>query len=374
MAGIYIHIPFCKQACFYCNFHFSTSLQYTNEFVQSLVKEIELKKNILNSEPIRTLYLGGGTPSILSKLEFREIINKLSKTINLSGLVEFTIEVNPDDITQEKLDFWLENGVNRLSIGTQSFRDSDLVLMNRAHSGNEALNSIQLAKKAGFSNISIDLIYGIPGLNNSNWIENLDSVISLNIPHVSSYCLTVEEKTALSHLIKTKKISIPDEELAAEQFIIMIDYLEKHGIHQYEISNFSKIGMESKHNKSYWSGEIYHGLGPGAHSFNGENRYWNISNNQQYFKSIEQGIIPEEIELLSLENKFNELIMTSLQTREGIEMKRMEGVFSNELISSFEKGIEKWINSGKIIKKENQYVLSKEGRFFADGIASDLFI
>lgn len=374
MAGIYIHIPFCKQACFYCNFHFSTSLQYTNEFVQSLVKEIELKKKKLNSSPISTLYFGGGTPSILSKIEFKEVINKLNESIDLSQLIEFTIEVNPDDITKDKLEFWLENGVNRLSIGTQSFRESDLKLMNRAHSGIEAFKSIQLAQEAGFSNISIDLIYGIPGLKNANWIENLERAVSLNIPHVSSYCLTVEEKTALAHLIKTQKIQIPDEELASEQFLIMIDYLEKHGIHQYEISNFSKIGMESKHNKSYWSGEIYHGLGPGAHSFNGENRYWNISNNQQYFKSIEQGIIPEEIETLSLENKFNELIMTSLRTREGIEMKRMEKLFSTDIISAFEKNISKWVNSGKIIKLENQYLLSKEGRFFADGIASDLFI
>ncbi len=374
MAGIYIHIPFCKQACFYCNFHFSTSLQYTNEFVQSLVKEIELKKKKLNSSPISTLYFGGGTPSILSKIEFKEVINKLNESIDLSQLIEFTIEVNPDDITKDKLDFWLENCVNRLSIGTQSFRESDLKLMNRAHSGIEAFKSIQLAQEAGFSNISIDLIYGIPGLKNTNWIENLERAVSLNIPHVSSYCLTVEEKTALAHLIKTQKIQIPDEELASEQFLIMIDYLEKHGIHQYEISNFSKIGMESKHNKSYWSGEIYHGLGPGAHSFNGENRYWNISNNQQYFKSIEQGIIPEEIETLSLENKFNELIMTSLRTREGIEMKRMEKLFSTDIISAFEKNISKWVNSGKIIKLENQYLLSKEGRFFADGIASDLFI
>ena len=374
MAGIYIHIPFCKQACFYCNFHFSTSLQYTNEFVQSLVKEIELKKKKLNSSPISTLYFGGGTPSILSKIEFKEVINKLNESIDLSQLIEFTIEVNPDDITKDKLEFWLENGVNRLSIGTQSFRESDLKLMNRAHSGIEAFKSIQLAQEAGFSNISIDLIYGIPGLKNTNWIENLERAVSLNIPHVSSYCLTVEEKTALAHLIKTQKIQIPDEELASEQFLIMIDCLEKHGIHQYEISNFSKIGMESKHNKSYWSGEIYHGLGPGAHSFNGENRYWNISNNQQYFKSIEQGIIPEEIETLSLENKFNELIMTSLRTREGIEMKRMEKLFSTDIISAFEKNISKWVNSGKIIKLENQYLLSKEGRFFADGIASDLFI
>jgi oxygen-independent coproporphyrinogen-3 oxidase len=374
MAGIYIHIPFCKQACFYCNFHFSTSLQYTNEFVQSLVKEIELKKKKLNSSPISTLYFGGGTPSILSKIEFKEVINKLNESIDLSQLIEFTIEVNPDDITKDKLEFWLENGVNRLSIGTQSFRESDLKLMNRVHSGIEAFKSIQLAQEAGFSNISIDLIYGIPGLKNTNWIENLERAVSLNIPHVSSYCLTVEEKTALAHLIKTQKIQIPDEELASEQFLIMIDYLEKHGIHQYEISNFSKIGMESKHNKSYWSGEIYHGLGPGAHSFNGENRYWNISNNQQYFKSIEQGIIPEEIETLSLENKFNELIMTSLRTREGIEMKRMEKLFSTDIISAFEKNISKWVNSGKIIKLENQYLLSKEGRFFADGIASDLFI
>jgi oxygen-independent coproporphyrinogen III oxidase len=374
MAGIYIHIPFCKQACFYCNFHFSTSLQYTNEFVQSLVKEIELKKKKLKRSPISTLYFGGGTPSILSKIEFKEVINKLNNSVDLSQLIEFTIEVNPDDITKDKLDFWLENGVNRLSIGTQSFSESDLKLMNRAHTGIEAFNSIQLAQEAGFSNISIDLIYGIPGLNNTNWIDNLERAVSLNIPHVSSYCLTVEEKTALAHLIKTQKIQIPDEELASEQFLIMIDYFEKHGIHQYEISNFSKIGMESKHNKSYWSGEIYHGLGPGAHSFNGENRYWNISNNQQYFKSIEQGIIPEEIETLSLENKFNELIMTSLRTREGIVMERMGKMFSSDIISAFEKNINKWVNSGKIIKLENQYILSKEGRFFADGIASDLFI
>ncbi|MFY8021337.1 MAG: radical SAM family heme chaperone HemW [Bacteroidia bacterium] len=374
MAGIYIHIPFCKQACFYCNFHFSTSLQYTNEFVDSLLKEIDLKSPELNKESFKTLYFGGGTPSILNSHQFEKIVLQLSNHIDLKNIEEFTIEVNPDDMNEDKLKFWKEIGVNRLSIGTQSFRDEDLQLMNRAHSAQEAYQSIQLAQSIGFHNISIDLIYGIPGLSKESWLDNLNKAIKLQIPHISSYCLTVEEKTALAHLIKESKLNEPDEELASEQFIMMIEHLQNHQIEQYEISNFAKAGYESKHNSSYWSGEKYIGLGPGAHSFDGNNRTWNISNNQAYFKALKQGELPQETELLSLENRYNEFIMTSLRTREGIEKEKMRTLFNNQFLHQFHQGIEKWLSMGKLIETETHYLLSKEARFFADGIASDLFV
>ena len=374
MAGIYIHIPFCKQACFYCNFHFSTSLQYTNEFVDSLLKEIDLKSDEFKNEQFKTLYFGGGTPSILSSIQFEKIVDKLKTYLDFKSIIEFTIEVNPDDMSPDKLQFWKEMGVNRLSIGTQSFRDEDLQLMNRAHTANDAYQSIQLAQSIGFNNISIDLIYGIPGLSMDAWKENLKKAVSLQIPHISSYCLTVEEKTALAHLIKESKIHEPDEEMASDQFLCMIDYLQVHQIEQYEISNFAMPGYESKHNSSYWSGEKYIGLGPGAHSFDGKNRSWNISNNQSYFKALREGEIPQEVEYLSAENRYNEFIMTSLRTREGIEKDKMKTLFEISFLNQFQEGIKKWIETGKILETKTHYQLTKEARFFADGIASDLFI
>jgi oxygen-independent coproporphyrinogen-3 oxidase len=374
MAGIYIHVPFCKQACHYCNFHFSTSLQYTNEFIQSIKKEIELKKIDLTREPIKTLYFGGGTPSILSNLQLDGLVLELKKMLDFSSIEEITIEVNPDDIDSNKLDFWLHSGINRLSIGTQSFRDIDLKLMNRAHDAKQAIESIKLARKSGFSNISIDLIYGIPGLSNEDWSNHLQEAIDLNIPHISSYCLTVEEKTALAHFINRKKIAKTNDEISNEQFGLMITILEKNDIFQYEISNFSKPGFESKHNRNYWIGEKYYGLGPGAHSFDGQNRYWNISNNQQYFKEIQSGKIPCEIEHLSIENRINEFIMTSLRTREGIDLKSLSNKFPEDLVNKVILSSNKWKKQSKIMESATHLYLSTEARFFADGIASDLFI
>jgi oxygen-independent coproporphyrinogen-3 oxidase len=349
-------------------------LQYTNEFIQSIKKEIELKKIDLTREPIKTLYFGGGTPSILSNLQLDGLVLELKKMLDFSSIEEITIEVNPDDIDSNKLDFWLHSGINRLSIGTQSFRDIDLKLMNRAHDAKQAIESIKLARKSGFSNISIDLIYGIPGLSNEDWSNHLQEAIDLNIPHISSYCLTVEEKTALAHFINRKKIAKTNDEISNEQFGLMITILEKNDIFQYEISNFSKPGFESKHNRNYWIGEKYYGLGPGAHSFDGQNRYWNISNNQQYFKEIQSGKIPCEIEHLSIENRINEFIMTSLRTREGIDLKSLSNKFPEDLVNKVILSSNKWKKQSKIMESATHLYLSTEARFFADGIASDLFI
>jgi len=369
MAGIYIHIPFCRQACHYCNFHFSTSLRYKNELLQSLLKETELQKDYLGTELVETIYFGGGTPSLLQIEDLRLQIEKLRQTFLITDKSEITLEANPDDINEEKLAGWKEIGINRLSIGVQSFFEEDLLWMNRAHNAQQAIECLQSAIKQ-FDNITIDLIYGHPLLSNEKWKQNVEKVIELNIPHISCYALTVEPKTPLSKMIKEKKKEDIQQEKQAEQFLMLMQWLEDAGYEHYEISNFAKPGFRSRHNSSYWQGKKYLGLGPSAHSFNGESRQWNISNNNIYIESLEKNELPFEKETLTPSQKANEYIMTSLRTKEGLDLYKLSGSLSNDLLAASKKFIE----SGKLILKENKLILTKEGKLFADGIAAELFV
>ena len=368
MPGIYIHIPFCKQACHYCNFHFATSLHYKNELIAGLLKEIELQKDYLSREPVETIYFGGGTPSLLNMEELLLIIEKIKTTFVVTAEAEITLEANPDDITDEKLPGWKEAGINRLSIGIQSFFNEDLEWMNRAHNAQQAIDNLQLALKH-FKNITIDLIYGTPRLTNEKWKQNVDTAISLNIPHLSCYALTVEPKTPLDKMIRQQQSENINPEKQSEQFLLLMQWMEEAGYEHYEISNFSKPGWRSRHNSSYWGGKNYLGIGPSAHSFNGTERQWNVSNNNIYIESINKGIIPFEKEVLTPVQKLNEYIMTSLRTMEGLKLERLNEADAGKLKASSRK----FIDSGLMRTENNSLILTKEGRLLADGIAADLF-
>jgi len=335
----------------------------------ALLKETELQKDYLGNEAIETIYFGGGTPSLLEIEDLRSQIEKIRKIFNVSDKAEITFEANPDDITEKKLVGWKEIGINRLSIGVQSFFEEDLLWMNRAHDSHQAVLSLQLAVKY-FDNITMDLIYGHPLLSNEKWNQNVENVIALNIPHISCYALTVEPKTPLSKMIKEKKKEDIQQEKQAEQFLLLMEWLENAGYEHYEISNFAKPGFRSRHNSSYWQGKKYLGLGPSAHSFNGESRQWNISNNNIYIESLEKNEISFEKEILTPSQKANEYIMTSLRTMEGLDINKIPEAMSYELQTASKKFIE----SGKLTLKGNKLILTKEGKLFADGIAADLFI
>ena len=335
----------------------------------ALLKETELQKDYLGNESVGTIYFGGGTPSLLTISDLRFQIDNIKKTFPVSDDAEITLEANPDDINEEKLLGWKEIGINRLSIGVQSFFEEDLLWMNRAHNAEQAIGSLQLAVQY-FDNITMDLIYGHPLLSNEKWKQNVEKVIALNIPHISCYALTVEPKTPLHKMIKEKKKKDIQQEKQAEQFLLLMQWLEDAGYEHYEISNFTKPGFRSRHNSSYWQGKKYLGLGPSAHSFNGETRQWNISNNNTYIESLEKDEIPFEKEILTQSQKTNEYIMTSLRTMEGLDINRIPDGMSHELRAASKKFIE----SGKLTLKENKLQLTREGKLFADGIAADLFI
>ncbi|MES1225078.1 MAG: radical SAM family heme chaperone HemW [Bacteroidota bacterium] len=380
MAGIYVHIPFCKQACYYCNFHFATSLHYKNDLVAALLKEIDLQKGYLENEVIETIYFGGGTPSLFEIDEVQSIIEKIHSAYTVSSDAEVTLETNPDDISNEKLKGWKEIGINRLSLGIQSFFEEELQWMNRAHNATQAKQSIELAQQDGFDNISIDLIYGMPFLSNERWKENVDTAITFNTPHLSCYALTVEPKTPLQKMIASHKTEDINPGKQSEQFLLLMGWLENAGYDHYEISNFAKPGFRSRHNASYWSGKKYLGIGPSAHSFDGLSRQWNISNNNIYIDSINKGIVPFEKEVLSPTQKLNEYIMTSLRTMEGLDLERVESSESGigslptgQAGQEFRGKCQTFIDTGKMVLKENKLILTKEGKLFADGIAADLF-
>ncbi|MDQ3191555.1 MAG: radical SAM family heme chaperone HemW [Bacteroidota bacterium] len=376
MAGIYIHIPFCKQACHYCDFHFSTALKQKDAFLNALNKEIAMQKNFFNENNIElnTVYFGGGTPSLLNAAEINSIFDTLKMCFVISKDAEITLEANPDDLTKDKIAELKTTAVNRLSIGIQSFRDEDLKLMNRAHSSEMALSSVKEAIKAGYNNISIDLIYGIPGLSKQAWLENLQKAFDLNVNHISAYCLTVEPKTALENYIKKGKIKNLDEEQAAVQFEIMLEQMQKHDFIQYEISNFCKKACHSKHNSNYWRGEKYLGLGPSAHSFDGKNRQWNINKNTSYIKSINEEIIPYEREELTREKRFNEYMLTSLRTIWGANLGFVERNFGQKYLNHCIKENIKHLNNNHTFILENKICLTQQGKLFADAVASGFFI
>ena len=375
MSGIYIHIPFCKQACHYCDFHFSTSLKLKSNLVEAILIEIDLRLPYLKNKNIETIYFGGGTPSLLSEKDLFLILEKLYKTYNVSSHAEITLEANPDDLSIDKLKELKRLEINRLSIGLQSFNDEELIWMNRAHTAAESEASVKRSQDKGFENISIDLIYGSKFSNLTNWKKTLDKTIALDVKHISSYNLTIEDKTKLGHDFKVKKEMAIDDEKSSELFLEMIDRLEKNKFIHYEISNFGKENWFSNHNSNYWKGIDYIGFGPSAHSFDGVSRQWNISNNSLYIKNVnDTNESYFEKELLSEVDQFNEYILTSLRTIWGIDAEVLKNKFSSEIIHSFNRNINTYISKGMVTFTNNQYVLTSKGKLFADRIASELFV
>ncbi len=373
MAGIYIHIPFCKQACTYCNFHFSTSLALQNDFSVALLKEIELRVTYLNNETVETIYFGGGTPSLLPSSVIAGIMDSIYKNFTISENPEITLECNPDDLNPERLKSWKQVGINRLSVGIQSFFDEDLSWMNRAHDSKQALYSVEMIRAAGFENFSIDLIYGLPGLTDEKWGRNLHTAISLNPNHISCYALTVEPKTALYKMIRMKETEDIKPEKQASQFLTGIKILEAAGFEHYEISSYAKPGKRSRHNSSYWQSKKYLGLGPAAHSFNGISRQWNISNNALYIKSLMNGELNMEFETLQTKDLLNEYIMTSLRTIEGMDLQYVSSHFGKEKRNKLAENAAKYVHSNKMEQVQEKMLLTREGKLFADGIAASLF-
>jgi len=376
MSGIYIHIPFCKQACHYCDFHFSTSMKKKDEMVLALAKEIGMRKSEFKHDPefsgVETIYFGGGTPSVLSNEEIKFLIAEVYKNYKVAENPEITLEANPDDLSSERILELSKSPINRLSIGIQSFYEDDLKMMNRAHNSAEAINCLQEATKY-FDNISLDLIYGIPGMSDEMWKQNIETALSFGIPHISSYALTVEPKTALKKLIDNGKIAEPQDEVASNHFMILVETLQKNGFIHYELSNFGKENYFSKNNSAYWLGKKYIGIGPSAHSYDGEKRGWNIANNSLYLKSIQDNILPIETEILSKSDRYNEYIMTGLRTIWGISLDRIENEFGLDYLDYLKKQSQKFLNDDLVFIENNILKPTAKGKFLTDGIASDLF-
>ncbi len=374
MPGIYIHIPFCKQACNYCDFHFSTSLQNKSALVSSIINEIEIRKNYLQNKNIQTIYFGGGTPSLLNDLELNKILEKIYKTYNVSNDAEITLECNPDDLTSDKLKELKRAEINRLSIGLQSFNNDELIWMNRAHTAQESESSVKRAQDKGFENITIDLIYGSKFCNLTNWKSTLNKAIELNVQHISSYNLTIEIKTKLGHDYKLHKENAIDDEQSADLFLEMVDRLESNQFIQYEISNFGKEGFFSKHNSNYWKGEHYIGVGPSAHSFDGKTRQWNFANNNSYIKQVGENKNEFfEIETLTETERFNDYVLTTLRTIWGADIEFIKNNFNTEITAEFLKQVTKYISNESMLLKNNCYILTNKGKLMADKIASELF-
>jgi len=379
MSGIYIHIPFCKQACHYCDFHFSTSLKKKDEMVAALAKEIQLRSNSIIHHPspitesIETIYFGGGTPSILSIADLKFLIDEVYRNFKVVENPEITVEANPDDLNLETIRQLANLSVNRLSIGIQSFFEDDLKLMNRAHNAEEAKKCLEFAKHY-FDNISIDLIYGIPNMSSKKWGQNIETALSFGVPHISSYALTVEPKTALHSFIQKGIIAAPDDEVAHEHFQILVDKLSENGFIHYELSNFGKDNFFSKNNTSYWLGKKYIGIGPSAHSYDGTNRGWNVSNNLQYIKSIQENKVPIEFETLTKTDRYNEYVMTGLRTIWGVSLDQIEQKFGKTYLDYLNQQAAKFIDDHLLFLDENILRTTKKGKFLSDGIASDLFL
>ena len=390
MSGIYIHIPFCKQACHYCDFHFSTSLKKRDELVLALAKELEMRKDEFKKITVETIYFGGGTPSLLTIKELDFLIKQVYKHYKVSEAPEITIEANPDDVmlasqgnsnvtlseveVSKKSIFSLYKniGINRLSIGIQSFFEKDLKLMNRAHNSEEAKSCLEEATRH-FDNISIDLIYGIPGLSNTEWQHNIEIALSYGISHISSYALTVEPKTALERFIKKGLIKNVDDDLAHEQFHMLVDTLEAHGFVHYELSNFGKEQFFSRNNSAYWQGKPYIGIGPSAHSFSGNERSWNIRNNSKYITAIEAGTFPKETEILSITDSYNEYVMTGLRTVWGVSLQKVETNYGLDYKNYLLQQSQTFIHQQLLYIEDETLLVTKKGKFLSDGIASSLF-
>jgi len=374
MAGIYLHIPFCRQKCHYCNFFSVATLSRKDAFVAALLKEIELRKDYLQGENVNTIYFGGGTPSLLHISDIALIIEHLSKHFNIDPQAEITLEANPDDINEEKARQWKGAQVNRLSIGIQSFFDDDLQYLNRVHHANQSYQAMQDVKNTGFDNLTIDLIYGIPTLTDDKWAKNLDIFFSLDIPHLSAYSLTVEQKTPLALLIEKGKYAPVDENFSIGHFRMLQEQMKARDFIHYEISNFAKEGYYSKHNSLYWLGGNYLGLGPSAHSFNGHSRQWNISNISKYIQLDNFHTSVEEKEVLTIEQRYNEYVMTSLRTVWGCDTVHIRNVLGEKFESYFVDNSIVFLEKGHLFRDGTKYFLTDEGKLFADGIAAELFI
>lgn len=375
MSGIYLHIPFCKQACTYCNFHFSTSLKMKDDMLQAILAELDMQRDYLQGTHVNTIYLGGGTPSLLSANDINRIFDFIVEHYPIGELKECTLEANPDDLSNAYLHALRDTPINRLSVGVQSFRDADLQYMNRAHNAQQSDYAIKAAQDAGFSNMSIDLIYGTPGLTDADWLHNLAQLKALQIPHFSSYALTVEEGTALHHAIRAKKTKPVDAAQAAGQFQILTEQAASMGYEHYEISNLALPGMYAVHNTAYWQGQPYLGIGPSAHSFNGKSRSWNIANNALYMKGLLQDKQRNfEEETLTPIQHLNEYIMTSLRTMWGLDLQKVTNDWGSEYATQLRKSSEQFIERNRMQYKDNKLTLTTEGRLFADSIAADMFV
>ncbi len=372
MAGLYIHIPFCKKACNYCDFHFSTQLNNKSDLIKAICKEIKIKKNYLKDNLLTSIYFGGGTPSLLTENELDEIFNFIKQNFIFENNIEITFEANPDDINLNNLKAWQKNGVNRLSIGLQSFNNEELLWMNRAHNAQESERSVKLAQDIGFKNITIDLIFGSKFQTLQSWENTLQKAINLNTQHISSYNLTIEQKTVLG--LKHSKGQEPaiSDDLSGKQFILMTDILKAAKFIHYEISNFGKESYFAIHNSNYWLGKHYIGIGPSAHSYNGETRQWNIKNNSQYISKLNNDETFFEIEKLTSQNKYNEYVLTRLRTIWGCNIKEIETLFGKKIGLHFLNEIKKQINF--IEEKNGIFILNAKGKLLADGIAADLFL
>jgi oxygen-independent coproporphyrinogen-3 oxidase len=373
MSGVYIHIPFCKQACHYCDFHFSTSMKKKTDMVLALAKELHLRSREFENETIETIYFGGGTPSVLTLEEIQFLLDAVYKNYQVVENPEITLEANPDDLSIDRIVDFAQSPINRLSIGIQSFFEDDLQMMNRAHNAAEAKNCLAEATKY-FDNISVDLIYGIPGMSNESWIRNIEAALLFGIPHISSYALTVEPKTALKKLIQTGKIAQPNDDVAQEQFSILVEMLKERGFIHYELSNFGKPNYFSKNNSAYWLGKKYLGIGPSAHSYDGVSRSWNVSNNSLYLKSIQDNLLPSEAETLSIQDRYNEYIMTGLRTIWGVDLKRIEIEFGLETLIYLKKQSAKFLVDDLLSIDGDILKTTAKGKFLTDGIASHLFL
>lgn len=374
MAGLYLHIPFCKQACYYCDFHFSTSLSSKELLVSALCTELELQKKYLDDEGVDTVYFGGGTPSLLQEADLAKIFNAIHKNFKVRNGAEITLEANPDDLSRENLKMLKAIGVNRLSIGIQSFDDKVLQFLNRAHSSSEASKCVSLARDVGFENISIDLIYAIPDQHHSLWIKNIERAISISPEHISAYSLTIEEKTVFGNWSKLGKLKAEPDEVAATQMETLLDMLDGARYEQYEISNFSKPNFHSRHNSNYWKQQQYLGVGPSAHSYNKNSRQYNIKNNSLYIKAIEQGQIPFEKETLSRADHINEYLLTTLRTSWGCDLDYLSKQFDFDLLKVKEKELDQFRRLQLLERKGSSVVLTRKGKLLADKIAGDLFV
>ena len=374
MAGIYLHIPFCKQACYYCDFHFSTNLSTKRELVEAIARELTLQKDYVNRERINTIYLGGGTPSMLDAEELELLFTTIHKNFSVNEAAEITLEANPDDLSLPRLRQLRSQGVNRLSIGIQSFDDKVLQFLNRAHNGQSAVTCVEEARDAGFQNISIDLIYAIPGQDDEAWKQNIVQAIRLSPEHISSYSLTIEDKTVFGRWAATGKLKVTEDDIAATQLETLVTLLEAADFAQYEVSNFARPGFESRHNSSYWKQERYLGVGPSAHSYNESSRQYNISNNTAYVRSMQQNIIPFTLESLTREDKINDFLLTTLRTQWGTDLKKLQELYQYDLLADHRQYIESLCEQKFALLRNDTLLLTKSGKLLADKIASDLFM